>query len=128
MSLTLATEYAILALIALAKNPQQQMKVADIAAAEDISCTYLHKISQKLVKSNIVSAKTGVKGGIRLTREPEKITLKEVIEAIQGGKLIKTLKEKNSNLKLAEFLTEAEARVMRYLKRATLSDLVKVKE
>ena len=131
MSLTLATEYAIRALVRLAKNYQKQIKIADIARSEGISFTYLNKVFQKLAKNKIVTTKTGVRGGIKLTRKPEMISLREIIEAIQGQNILRSIKVKSTagkgvkNNKLQELLSEAEKQVLIYFKRATLKDLIK---
>lgn len=130
MSLTLATEYALWALVALARHPEKQMRVADIARSENISSTYLNKIFQKLAKYKIVSTKSGVKGGIKLSRMPEKITLKEIIEAVQGSNIVKNIRERNKNDKnskhaqLQKYLAEAEEQLAIYFRRATLKDLL----
>ncbi|MFZ0034583.1 MAG: Rrf2 family transcriptional regulator [Sedimentisphaerales bacterium] len=43
------------------------------------------KILQKLHKADLVKSDMGPKGGFALSREPSKITLMEIIAALQGG-------------------------------------------
>jgi Rrf2 family protein len=43
------------------------------------------KILQKLHKTGLVKSDMGPKGGFALSREPSRITLMEVITALQGG-------------------------------------------
>ena len=50
--------------------------------------SFLAKIFQLLAKAGIVSSTRGVKGGFQLTRSPKDISLRDVIEAIQGPYLI----------------------------------------
>jgi len=131
MSLTKGTNYAIQALIALAKNPNKPMKIAEIAKLEGISFAYLNKVFQKLAKSKIVIGKTGVSGGVKLNRKPSKITLQEIIESIQGKNILKSFKDEvDKNMKvmnpiLQKYLTEAEKQLLIYFRKATLQDLIK---
>lgn len=48
------------------------------------SPTYLAKVVRHLVKSGILEAEKGVKGGVRLVQSPTQITLLQVVEACQG--------------------------------------------
>ncbi|MBN8731378.1 MAG: Rrf2 family transcriptional regulator [Acidobacteria bacterium] len=48
------------------------------------SPTYLAKVVRHLVKSDILEAQKGVKGGVRLVKAPAQITLLDVVEACQG--------------------------------------------
>ncbi|MEZ5398921.1 MAG: Rrf2 family transcriptional regulator [Bryobacteraceae bacterium] len=48
------------------------------------SPTYLAKVVRHLVKSDILEAQKGVKGGVRLAKAPAQITLLDVVEACQG--------------------------------------------
>lgn len=48
------------------------------------SPTYMAKVARHLVKANILRAEKGVKGGVRLSRRPEEITMLEVVQACQG--------------------------------------------
>jgi len=57
----------------------------EIAEAEHYSQTYIEKILQSLRIAHIVKAHHGNQGGYVLEREAGRITLKEVIEALEGG-------------------------------------------
>ena len=46
--------------------------------------SYLAKVLRHLVKGNILHAKKGTKGGVRLSQSPSQITLLAVVEACQG--------------------------------------------
>lgn len=56
----------------------------DIAKDEDISEKYLSLIIIPLRASGLVNSSRGAKGGYSLSRPPEKITLKEVVDCLEG--------------------------------------------
>jgi Rrf2 family protein len=56
-----------------------------IADDEDIPYQLACKLMQKLHRNKLVESCMGPKGGFRMSRNPSKINLLEVIEAIQGA-------------------------------------------
>jgi Rrf2 family protein len=80
------TGYAIEALACLARQRPASMLVRKIAAETDIPLPYLSKIFQRLAEAGIVESKRGYKGGVRLTREPGKISLLEIHAAAENGR------------------------------------------
>lgn len=48
------------------------------------SPSYLAKVLRRLVRQGILEVERGVRGGVRLVRDPEEITLLAVVEACQG--------------------------------------------
>lgn len=70
--------------IALHSTDNKNVDLNQIASELDIPKHFLSKILQLLVKSKLLVSMKGPTGGFRLNRPPEKITLIEVIEAIDG--------------------------------------------
>ena len=86
MKFSTSIEYAIHGLIFLAKVPAGKITlIIDVARAIGVSETYLRKVFQQLVRGGIVNSQRGARGGFYLSREPENISLKEVVEAIDGS-------------------------------------------
>jgi len=56
----------------------------EIAHELEISENHLAKVCQRLVKSGFISAHRGPSGGIRLFADPERVTLLDVYQAIEG--------------------------------------------
>jgi Rrf2 family protein len=56
----------------------------DIARRQDISEKYLGQIMIPLKNVRLVLSTRGARGGYTLAREPASITLKEVLEAVEG--------------------------------------------
>lgn len=57
----------------------------DIAQRQDISDKYLGQIIIPLKNSGLVNSTRGARGGYTLAREPASITLKEVLEVVEGN-------------------------------------------
>lgn len=55
-----------------------------MAFEQDIPPVFLTKILNILIKNGIVISQRGVSGGIMLAKHPSEITLKEIIEIIEG--------------------------------------------
>lgn len=79
------TQYAISAVIALSKKPVGTT-ISAFALAQPLKCppAYLSQLLSKLKPAGILKSQRGLNGGVMLTRNPEEISLIEVIEAIDG--------------------------------------------
>ena len=85
MVITRATEYAIRAVLFMAKQPQGQTVLKkDICRSQGITPAFLTKILQPLIKEGIVGSHRGVSGGFFLARDPAEITLFDIVEAEEG--------------------------------------------
>lgn len=77
-------DYAVRAMIALARAEGERRKVRQIASTMDIPARYLPQIVAPLVKAGLVQATAGPDGGYALARDAGDITLLEVIELSEG--------------------------------------------
>lgn len=84
MQITRETDYAIRCVQYLSCSKGETLMVDRIAKGMHIPKTFLAKILQKLVKGGVVKSFRGARGGFRLDRRPDEITLLDVIEAIEG--------------------------------------------
>ena len=79
------SEYAIRALSILAQYPTDQyVLVGTLATKADLPHHYLSKILQNLVRMQILESRKGSKGGFRLARPADRITLYDVVNAIEN--------------------------------------------
>jgi Rrf2 family protein len=77
--------YAIYGVFDLAYNGRgEPVQVRVISERQSIPIRYLEQIFQRLRRGRIVTGKRGPGGGYRLTRDPEQITLREIVEAVEG--------------------------------------------
>jgi Rrf2 family transcriptional regulator, iron-sulfur cluster assembly transcription factor len=85
MELTRKGEYAVRGIVYLASRPSDQVcLLSEIAAAVDVPQTFLAKIFQQFSKIGLVRSYRGTGGGFMLGRAPDKISLLEVVEAVEG--------------------------------------------
>ena len=84
VKLTVASEYACLALLVITENGPQWTKRTEIAERFDLPSAYLEQLLRKLSTSGIVVSKRGADGGFRLAREAGEITIAEVVRVIDG--------------------------------------------
>jgi len=85
MRVSRSTGYALLAVGYIAKNQGDGVVLSqDISNEYDIPLEYLLKILQQLVRANVLRSKRGPRGGFSLAKPTNKITMLEVIEAVDG--------------------------------------------
>jgi Rrf2 family iron-responsive transcriptional regulator len=80
MRLTRQSSYAIRTLIYCAVNSPNLSHIADIARAHSISELFLFKLIKPLVEGGLLQTVRGRKGGIRLGRPADQITLLDTIK------------------------------------------------
>ena len=78
------TDYAIRCVYYLAEKDKQVVMVDEISREMKAPRSFVAKILQKLAKAGIVNSYVGVRGGFYLAREPEKISLYDIITVIEG--------------------------------------------
>lgn len=80
-------EFAIRALIYFADHPEKPVaSIKDVARESGVSSSYVAKIFQCLVKSRVLVSKRGIFGGFSLVTPAGKLTLLEVIRALDDLK------------------------------------------
>ena len=85
MRLSLQVHYAICGMFDLAYNGQGDLvQVRVVGERQGIPTRYLEQIFQRLRKSGLIVGKRGPGGGYTLSRPAAKITLLDVVEAVEG--------------------------------------------
>lgn len=134
MRLTCGADYGARGIIRLAQMPPNTVTlVSEIASAEGLPESYLAKVFQDLAKKGLVRSHRGAKGGFSLARPAEQITLREVIEAIEGPiALSRCLAPEGcayvETCPLYPVLAQAQEQLLSTLDAATLHDLARDKK
>jgi Rrf2 family iron-sulfur cluster assembly transcriptional regulator len=85
MRLSLQVQYAICGVFDLAYNGEgEPVQIRVISARQGVPARYLEQIFRRLRRAGIISAKRGPGGGYSLAREASRITLRQMIEAVEG--------------------------------------------
>lgn len=86
IKLSAKVRYATRIVIYLAmRDEKHPARKQDIAEAEDISADYVEQILIKLKTLGLVQSLRGTKGGFVLARNPAKISVADVIKAVDGS-------------------------------------------
>jgi Rrf2 family protein len=83
--LTKETDYAVRAIMHLARHRGGFVSSRRIAAAEGIPLRFLRRILRTLIRDGLIVSKEGVAGGVRLNARPRGIRLTDIIETFQGN-------------------------------------------
>ena len=79
------SRYALRAVLELAlRQGQGPVKIAEIAASQAIPLRFLEIILSQLKQAGLVESRRGNAGGYLLARFPDRITVGEVLEFMQG--------------------------------------------
>lgn len=85
LQLTRGGEYGIRAMAYLAQFPVGHVSsLRDVGGAQDIPESFLAKIFQSLVHAGLATSQRGAHGGFSLARPATEVTVRQVIEAIDG--------------------------------------------
>lgn len=86
MKVTAREEYGIRCLLQLARNAESPvpMTVRQVAEREGLSMAYAEKLLVALSRARLAESIRGIYGGYRMTRSPDRVTLGEVIRALEG--------------------------------------------
>ncbi len=85
MKLTRASDYAIRGIVYMSMQSQGSIVVIpEVAREMDVPVGFLARIFQSLSRAGIVISHRGKKGGYSMARKPEEVTLRDVVEAVEG--------------------------------------------
>ena len=82
--LTKNTDYAIRALLALAAKKGCYVSAKSIATEHDIPYQFLRGLLQEMIRHDLIVSKEGVQGGFMMAKDPDTISVTQLIEIFQG--------------------------------------------
>lgn len=127
LALSQTAGYGILALSWL--DPNRWTLAQDLARQAGVPKPYLSKILHALAKGRLIHAKRGYRGGFRLARRPEAITLLDIVNAVDGtawaGRCLLGLKlcSDERACPTHEFWKAERARIREQLQQISLKDV-----
>jgi Rrf2 family nitric oxide-sensitive transcriptional repressor len=122
-------EYALRAVVWLARDPETTMSADLLAENTQVPRRYLHKVLQDLGRATLVSSYPGPGGGYALARKPERITILDVVNAVAPLERIRHcplgLPSHTRLCPLHKELDSVYAATEKALGRVAISDLVR---
>lgn len=129
LEISQAIEYGVRGIIHMAQQgSDKSFLLKDIAEAEDISPTFLHKIFHRLTRTRILNSRRGV--GYTLARPPEEISVLDIAEAIEGPLMLrrcimdKDYCDRGEHCLLASFWLELQNDMAAKLGSVSIKDLL----
>ncbi len=131
MQFQLSTEYAIRIVSYLGKNEDELLTAEKLADTLGITYLYLMKLIRQLKKVGLVDSVQGCRGGYKITRDLEKITVYDVVYGIEGELCICPCLKQDYEMtaKSAEpysgagFFKDIQKQITEILKQTYLSDV-----
>jgi Rrf2 family cysteine metabolism transcriptional repressor len=132
MKLSKKCQYALRAVFELAsRNHNEPVKTHDIARSQRISPRFTEVILNELKHGGFVESVRGNEGGYLLARSPDNLTVKEVIEYVEGPISLSREKSKNNGNNILfgdnafdELWKEVDDAVTELLNGKTFADLL----
>lgn len=132
MRLTSFTDYSLRVLMYVAAQPDRHVRIAEIAAAFDISASHLTKVVHHLGKNGLLTNMRGRGGGVVLASPAADINLGAVVRAAEAeGALVECFNPKTNHCLITPVcglrgvLAEALEVFYAALDRYTLADITR---
>ena len=84
IQITRGADYAVRLLLAIADALPERAQIPDISHREAIPYSFLAKIAQQLRSAGLLKSARGSGGGFDLARPSHMITLRDIVEAVDG--------------------------------------------
>lgn len=126
-------EYALRAVVFLATRADTRWSSGAIAKSTSSPPGYVSKVLKDLVDAGIILSQRGPSGGFTLARTPDRISVLEVINAVDPWRRIETcplgIESHGTRLcKLHRRLDDSMALVQRELSQATIAEMLQPAE
>lgn len=125
MKLTTQSQRAVMAMMALAlHNDRKVLRLSNLAKEQGISLSYMEQLFYSLRHAGLVEGIRGPGGGYRLGRPAGRISVADIVRAIENGEDGDTDKEACSNhATIDQMLAGLDEQVVSFLDGITLESL-----
>ena len=132
MKLSTRSRYGVRMMYELALQfGKEAVIIRDIAERQDISEKYLSKLIMPLKGAKLVNSARGSHGGYILARDPSSITLREIVEVMEGGiSVVECVKNseicgRSNECPTRDIWNGLDKSIFSYLESITLEEIVK---
>jgi len=133
MQVSRKVDYALRAVIYLSgQKDGRPVPLKEIATRRRIPRKFLEKIIQDLIRAELVKSQRGAHGGYTLARNPDRVSFRDVIEAIEGPIELNVCVTEGhdcsvlSSCNMQRIWQEGQRRMLEYFSDTTLADLTPV--
>ncbi len=84
LRLSKLTDYGIVVMTQLAGDPERLHAATEVATATGIAAPTVSKLLKSLTRAGLVSSVRGARGGYRLARPAEAVSVAELVDALEG--------------------------------------------
>ncbi|OGS45588.1 MAG: hypothetical protein A2539_07115 [Elusimicrobia bacterium RIFOXYD2_FULL_34_15] len=125
------TDYAVRAIMYLARNRDRFISSSEISEKEGISLYFMRRILQILTNKKIVTSKEGISGGVKLSADVNTINVAKLMKIFQGRielsdcKLKKDACPKRSQCVIRKRIKYIESKVITEFNNITVEGLLK---
>lgn len=133
MRVSAKADYAVRAAVELAGAGEASLTAEVIAGRQDIPMSFLQKILHELRVGGLVASQRGPEGGHRLARPAEKITVADILRAVEGplaavrGEAPESLHYRGAAEPLQEVWIALRSNMREVLEGVTLADLARAR-
>lgn len=131
MKISTKGRYGLRALVDLASNVREHpVPLTAIAARQRMSVNYLEQVFGQLRRSGILQSTKGAGGGYSLSRDPSCITVREILEVLEGPFCITNADQGSRDDKISGAVRtllweEIDRQIAFLLEEKTLADLIR---
>lgn len=135
MKITTKAHYGLMAMCELAKRyGQPPISVKEVAKLQGCSDSYMEQLFSLLRKANLIKSIRGAYGGYQLVEPPERITVGQIIRALEGPIGFTSCSHDNSSYQCELnnqcssqiFWKELYENINNFLEQKKLSDLIEI--
>lgn len=129
MQITRQSEYAIKTVLELSINYDKNISAKTISERQDVPEFFLKKTIQLLVRAGIVQTQRGSRGGVKLIKSPEELTIADVLQAIEGTLALNVCLAEGNNCpnnnicRVRSILGRTQNAMIQELSKETFADL-----
>ena len=119
-------DYGVQLMIALAQDETNRSQATALLSEQlHIPLPFLHQIGRALIQGGLIKATPGPHGGLRLSGSPERVTLLQIVETLEGPVRVTPEPAENGNGVISRAIWEdLQSKLVVYMRCITLKDLL----
>ncbi len=132
MKISKREDFGLILMNVLAKKySKEYIPLSEVATATELSQLFLKHIANRLKAKGLIESKEGMSGGYRLSREPEKITMADILQSVGSGFIMPSCyggdcRLKKDKCRVFAFWAVVNKKLFSFLKNITLADYSRI--